>query len=439
MKKLYVKIDGIHCDNCINKITKNLIKIKNVENVKIIRNIAHIEYKGKLNKEEIIKTITDLDYITNEEYISDNLNDIDTKIKLYEFILIVICILGFAFLLKLIFKVNIFNIIPKIDSNITYLMLIVTGLFTSIHCISMCGAINLIAITGSNNKNKFINPLLYNLGRVISYTLIGGLVGLIGSVFKLNDTLNGIIIILSSIIMLLMGLNMLGITKIRLPKFIRFNVKFKNKSAFFIGLANGLMPCGPLQAMQLYALSTGNMLKGALSLFLFGIGTIPLMLSVGVIFNILKGKKKILLNKIASVLIVLLSIVMLNRGLLALGFNLDNFKSSNNEYSDYHKSTIVNDYQVISFDLSYNSYDDIILQKGIPARIIINANEKYLTGCNYQILMNDFNIEKNLEVGLNMIEFTPEEVGDYFYTCGMRMIKNKIKVIDNIEYFKGDE
>lgn len=115
MKKLYVKIDGIHCDNCVNKITKSLLKIKNIENVKIIRNIAHIEYKGKLNKEEIIKTITDLDYITNEEYISDNLNDIDTKIKLYEFILIVICILGLAFLLKLIFKVNIFNIIPKID------------------------------------------------------------------------------------------------------------------------------------------------------------------------------------------------------------------------------------------------------------------------------------------------------------------------------------
>ena len=80
MKKLYVKIDGIHCDNCINKITKNLIKIKNVENVKIIRNIAHIEYKGKLNKEEIIKTITDLDYITNEEYISDNLNYINCNL-----------------------------------------------------------------------------------------------------------------------------------------------------------------------------------------------------------------------------------------------------------------------------------------------------------------------------------------------------------------------
>ena len=79
------------------------------------------------------------------------------------------------FLINKLFGYNIFNVIPNIDSSITYGMLFITGLLTSIHCISMCGAINLMAIIDTKNKN-YKRPILYNLGRVISYTIIGGIV-----------------------------------------------------------------------------------------------------------------------------------------------------------------------------------------------------------------------------------------------------------------------
>ncbi len=72
------------------------------------------------------------------------------------------------------------------------------------------------------------------------------------------------------------------------------------------------MPCGPLQAMQVYALSTGSFMKGALSMFLFCLGTILLMLSIGLLFTILKGKWKIIVNKIAAVFILILSLSMFN-------------------------------------------------------------------------------------------------------------------------------
>ena len=431
MKIKYVKIDGIHCEHCIETITNELLKSKKIKKVIIKNNIAHITYEGNLTNKEIIKTINGLDYITKDEYILDSLNRLNNRIELKEFILIVSIIIIIWLLIKNIVGFNIFNVIPNIDSSITYGMLFVTGLLTSIHCISMCGAINLVAV--SSSKKGIKSPLLYNLGRVVSYTLIGGIVGLLGSVISFNDTVKGIIILIASILMLLMSLSMLGIIDFRLPKFKR--IKSKSHNAFIIGLLNGFMPCGPLQAMQVYALSTGSFIKGALSMFLFSLGTVPLMLFVGVFYSIIKGKGKILLNKIASILIMILSLVMLNRGLITLGFNIENIF---NDYGSYTKSTIKENYQEVKFDLEYSDYEDIIVQKGIPVRMIINVDKKYLTGCNNEISIKEFNINKKLEEGENIIEFVPEDEGVYTYTCWMEMITNNIKVIDNKKIFKED-
>ena len=188
--------------------------------------------------------------------------------------------------------------------------------------------------------------------------------------------------------------------------------------------------------MQVFALSTGSFINGALSMFLFGMGTVPLMLGTGLILNLVKGKGKIIINKIASVLILLLSLVMLNRALLT--FNIDIFSSFNN-YESFTASKIENGIQVVEFDLSYDNYQDIILQKGIPVKMIIHVDKKYLTGCNKEIIINEFNIKQELKEGDNIIEFTPKEKATTTYTCSMNMIKNTIKVIDNKDYFKGSE
>lgn len=215
MKKIYVKIDGIHCDHCRIKIKNELLKNKNIKNVDIDKDIAHISYNGKLEHKDIIKIILNIDYITKEEYISDDLNTLNTNIKLNEFIIILVCIILIAILVNKVFKINIFNMIPTIDSSITYGMLVIIGMLTSIHCISMCGAINLIAVVNNNGKRNLKKTILYNTGRVISYSIIGGIAGFIGSVFSIGDTVTGIIILLASILMFVMALNMLGIINLK--------------------------------------------------------------------------------------------------------------------------------------------------------------------------------------------------------------------------------
>lgn len=427
MNNIYVKIDGITCTNCEDTIRKKLLQNKNIKEISFNKNICLIKYKGKINLNKIIDDICGLDYFTCENHIKENINDLK-NIRIHEFILISILILITFLIIYKVFGYNIFNVIPVIDSNISYGMLFFIGIFTSIHCISMCGAINIIA---TKSKKGIKNIILYNFGRVLSYTILGGIAGLIGSVFKFSEILSGIIILLAAIIMLIMSLSMLGICNLKNIKLLKNKIHSRN--SFVIGLLNGLMPCGPLQAMQLYALSTSNFIYGALSMLLFGLGTVPLMFFSSFIFNNLKGKKKILLNKTSAVLIFILSLGMIFRGISTLGFNITNlFKN----YGNYEKSIIYKKYQEVNIDLSYDGYEDIIVQKGIKVRLVINVSKKYLTGCNNEVVISEYGIRKKLVEGKNIIEFMPKKEGVFTMNCWMNMLNNSIKVVDDYNYFE---
>lgn len=415
MKKYFVKIEGINCNHCIATITKKLLTNSNIKNVTINKDIATISYIGTLKKDTIIDLITSIDYFTKEDYISDNIENIKVSNHKKTFLMIIVVIL-------IIILINLlgYDLIPTIDKDITYPILFLTGLLTSIHCLSMCGSINLIAITGECKILK--KSIHYNLGRLISYTLLGGIVGLIGKSLSINDEIKGSIIIIASILMLIISLKMLGIIKIKPHQKIP---KVRSRNPFLIGVLNGFMPCGPLQAMQVYALSTGSPLKGATSMFIFCLGTIPLMLLVGFFLGSIKGKKKILLNNLTSILIFVLSILMLGRGLLYFNINLTN-KINN---SSYISSIIKDNYQEVTINIDYSNYQDIIVKKDIPVKMIIHIDKNKLTGCNNKIIIRKYNIEKELKEGDNLIEFTPTKEETINYTCWMNMISNKIKVI----------
>lgn len=439
MKKIYIKVDGMMCNHCHQTVTNIIKKNCDVQKIRITNNIVTVYYENSINKENIINEINSKGYITKEEYISENKRKISNKIGLLEFIIILLALILINILLNKLFGFNVFNMIPPINNNITFGMLFVTGLFTSIHCISMCGAINLYASSNNNTNNlkKFKNPLLYNLGRLISYTVLGAIIGGIGKAFSINYIVQSTIILIASIFMITMSLSMLGIitisNKIKTCKIVQ---KFKTKNSFIIGILNGLMPCGPLQAMQIYALSTASIVYGALSMFLFCLGTIPLMLFFGSFVNLCKGKAKIVINKIASVLIFILSIAMLNRALVGFGFNIEDMFISKQDYAEYTKTIIKDDYQYVEFDLDYDQFKDIIVQKDITVKMIINVDKKHLNGCNNEIVINEYGIKQKLEIGKNEIEFIPQNEGNYIYSCWMNMISNKIKVINNMDFFK---
>ncbi len=432
MKSSIYKVKGMFCNTCEDRIQKCLSSIDGIKNVKAdyTKEEVSIEYdESKVHIDLLKEKIDDLGYelILNKE---------NTQNNNIQIISILIIILAIYLIFNHLGWLNIFNIFPSIETTMSYGMLFIVGLLTSVHCIAMCGGINLSqSIINSKNNDKILKAnLSYNIGRVISYTLIGGIVGLIGSVISFKGAFKGIIAIIAGIIMIIMSINMLGIFaplrkfNIRMPKKLAGVLnKIKNgKSSFVIGLLNGFMPCGPLQSMQIYALSTGSFWGGATSMFLFSLGTVPLMFGFGAIASKLNKKFANKMLTVSAIIIFILGLVMLKNGLSLSGINVVSSSINN----DDNMATLVQDHQEITTEVDYGEYESITIRKDIPVKWNIYVPEGKLNGCNREIVIPKFNIDIKLQEGDNIVEFTPNEVGSIPYSCWMGMINSTINVVE---------
>ncbi|MGN0385375.1 MAG: sulfite exporter TauE/SafE family protein [Lachnospiraceae bacterium] len=418
MDTLYVKIEGIYCDHCRETIKRNVTSLENVIQCNINGNIAQIDIANNSDEfiTELVNTINESGYTTKRGWVSRT-----NKWKLNQILLMLLFI---AFLLlirytvKMILGYDILNVIPQINTTLSLGAIFVIGILTSLHCVGMCGAINLVASTSKKNA------LIYNTGRVLCYTTEGIIVSWMGIAFSFDDKLLAGFSMIVAIVMLIVGLGMTGIISIR--QISLCNINFKTRNAFLLGVINGFMPCGPLAAMQLYALSLANPLLGGLAMFLFGLGTVPLMLGFGSLQNLFT-KHKMIVQKMMACFVILLAVSMIGRNASKLGFE---FIGPQKDCDGYTVARIEDGRQVVSTDLGYSSYGDIAVKKGIPVTFTIHADEDFITGCNNEVTSNIFDFDVMIKEGDNVIEFTPTESGTYTYTCWMNMIKNRIYVYD---------
>ena len=119
--------------------------------------------------------------------------------------------------------------------------------------------------------------------------------------------------------MIISGLHMIGIkilNDIKLPIFFKKSTCVNNhKNPFIVGYLSGFLPCGPLQTLQLYALSSGSFIMGASSMFVFSLGTLPIMLSFAYISSRMSTSFNETIYKYAGILIVILGILMIKPGI----------------------------------------------------------------------------------------------------------------------------
>lgn len=364
-------------------------------------------------------------------------------------------LIGIAIILLAVYMIarrfglfNIFYQFPAAKEGMGYGMLFFIGALTSVHCVAMCGGICLSqCVTPGSQKGSsagrfgMLRPsILYNLGRVASYTMIGALVGTIGSAVSFSNAMKGTVQILAGVFMVIMGLNMLNLfpwlrrLNPRMPKiFARKIYSGRNsRSPLYIGLLNGLMPCGPLQAMQLYALSTGSPIKGALSMFLFSVGTLPLMFVFGAVSSYLSKKFTRKLMTASAFLVVILGVFMLQNGAGLSGIALPSFTSAASAAQSANVAKIKSGVQTVTTKLQSGRYEPIVVQKGIPVKWTIQADASDINGCNGSMILQKYGIQKDLKAGDNTIEFTPNESGTFPYSCWMGMIRSKITVVDDI-------
>jgi sulfite exporter TauE/SafE/plastocyanin domain-containing protein/copper chaperone CopZ len=436
------------CSSCETKVERSVKKLEGIINVKASYKdeSLEVEYEADAcNTEKIRLAVKGAGYST----------ETSKNLKIVGFVLIVLAVIMVTKMTQ-----N-FDMTEKL-TNASYFILFIVGLLTSIHCVGMCGGIMLsqsikkdsIIIAKDKSQlnvlEKFqtMRPaLLYNSGRVISYTLLGALVGTLGSVFSLTLQMQAALQIFAAFFMIIMGLNLYGFKvfrklNIKLP-FSACSLSKKANTPFIVGFLNGLMPCGPLQTMQLYALGTGSAFKGGLSMFIFALGTVPLMLTFGALSGFLSKNSTKSLLKFGGIFIIILGFIMGGRGLALSGININPMmifsassstsKNSATTAKEGSTAKLENGVQRIYMTAESKGYlpNTLYVQKGIPVEWVIDG--KQITSCNNEIVVPSLKKREKLKSGETIIKFTPEEVGNINFSCWMGMIRGQIQVVDNLK------
>ncbi|KHO49258.1 MAG: hypothetical protein QT01_C0006G0030 [archaeon GW2011_AR6] len=339
-----------------------------------------------------------------------------------------------------------FNLIPNIgiSDNMTYGLAFLIGIVAAFStCLAVTGGL-LVSVANKHAEahpnltgaQKFRPHIYFNIGRVVSYTLLGGLLGIIGSKLILSAQISGIVTILAAAVMIILGLQLLNIfswTRYlmpRMPKFLAHKIhdhqdgkdgKDGKAAPAVLGALTFFLPCGFTQALQLYVLSKGDFTTGALTMFFFSLGTLPGLMSLGAVSSYSKGKFHKYFVKVSAVVVILLGIFSLVSGLTLTGINLSvlNLKNGNGLPSGIE---LVEDKQVAEMSVQGLDYSPskFTVKKGIPVEWRIDG--KGARGCAQVISVPSLGITKYLSRdNVNIIEFTPKKTGKIWFSCSMGM------------------
>ncbi len=208
-----------------------------------------------------------------------------------------------------------------------FLYALILGLGTSLHCIGMCGPIA-VSLGISGYKSQFhIQNIVYQLGRATTYAFLGAIIGGFSEVLQLLVYQNYISIIAGALIIILASFPVISnrwmaqnniLNQLLLPIKMRLSSLMQRKdlgSRYLTGIFNGFLPCGAVYIALAGAIGAGSVLKSALFMFLFGLGTIPLMYAVVLVGNSLQGKVRNKLYQWMPVISIIIGILFILRGL----------------------------------------------------------------------------------------------------------------------------
>jgi sulfite exporter TauE/SafE len=222
-----------------------------------------------------------------------------------------------------------------------YLIFLTTGFTVGFgHCIGMCGPLVVSLSLNLKGKNLFLPHLLYNTGRVLTYTVLGGIMGATGSFTLVAAHLAGIqkgALIFSGIIIIVMALAMSGWLPLGrifgdyynpdgiISKGFRKLSQVKSTAAYLpIGLLLGLLPCGPVYTALLAAAGAGmnaaepleGIIKGMAVMMSFGIGTVPALFIVAKLVDMGWLKKRQIIYRIGTILMIMVGLYFIAQGIL---------------------------------------------------------------------------------------------------------------------------
>ncbi|HEY5668274.1 MAG TPA: sulfite exporter TauE/SafE family protein [Candidatus Saccharimonadales bacterium] len=461
MKELTVPIKGMHCHSCELTLEDALRQLPDVNNasVSLRARTAILKVKRTPPADTIRKVVQGAGYdigYDQKPWLSHNRADYENVV--YGIAVIV----GIAVIFTALHVSNwtLFNSAGKAQGFTALLVGLTAGVST---CMALVGGL-VLGISArhaeqrpeSTAKDRFRPHLLFNLGRFISFVILGGVIGTLGMFISLKGPLLGLLTIGVGIVMLVLGVQLTDIfprlssSGFTLPKSLaerlgimrRSSQAYSDHNALVLGALSFFLPCGFTQAMQLLAISTGSFTKGALIMGAFALGTTPGLLAVGGLTSSVTGAFAKRFFKVAGVVVLVMALYNINNGYTLTGWARP---FSHPEQTAQKTLILPGEPRAFSPKVSnatnnelkttFHFQSDIIpntftVKAGSTYTLLVDAKEDG-SGCMSTIMIPGLVDTPQFIKGgaTNRLTFTVNNPGTYKITCAMGIQRGSINVI----------
>lgn len=433
-KTLKVYISGMHCPNCDIIVARRCMDIPGVRaaTANYRKGYAEITHDGRL-------ALSSLQEALSEEGYDASAWDDDRRPSTNSWRDYAEVALIFVFVCALLFVLSRAEVLPSglgVSEEMSYGLVLLLGVVASVSsCMAVTGGLLLAIAAKYNETHANLSPmermkphLYFNLGRVAGYTAFGGAIGALGSALILSPEINGVLMLATSAVMIVLGLHMLRLFPANfvptMPRSFsdqihRYASNESKGGALALGASTFFLPCGFTQALQLYVLVKGSAVVGALTMLTFSIATLPALLSLSAVSSFARGKMQKHFLRVAGAAVIVLGAINIQYGLVLIGIS-----------GQAAAQEATPPKQIVT--MTINGYDyrpnRFTVQQGVPVEWHIDASRS--VGCGLILLAPRLGIRKFLNPhGENVITFTPEQAGEFQFNCGMGMMTRDSKFI----------
>ena len=324
-------VHGMHCNACVVLTESGLKDHDSVEDAVANLTTCCVDVVGKFEGRSHSEVAAELTKILAPH--GYTLSDIPEQKKVVwsDFTIAIPVALGFVALFVVLQKVGLVNLVTT--STVSYGTAFLLGIIASLStCMAVVGGLLLsMSATFAKEGDRIKPQVLFHVGRLASFFILGGVIGALGSVFRLGATGTLILGVGIGIVMLILGINLLDIfswsKKLQpsMPKFIGKRAHSIAKlnhtlTPLLVGIATFFLPCGFTQSMQIYTLSTGSFVTGAFTMFTFALGTLPILTLISFSsFSIKDSAKSGIFFKTAGLIVIMFGLFNLINSMVVSG------------------------------------------------------------------------------------------------------------------------
>jgi len=340
MQKTYTfHVNGMHCNACVVLTESELEGVLGISGVKASLKNLNVIVTGDFGNKEPKQITEELSEVLRPHGYTLSLEKQSHSTKWSDFYVAFPVALAFIAFFVILQKLGIVNLITA--SDVSYGTAFIIGLVASVStCMAVVGGL-VLSISANFAKEEDpsiplragnIRPqILFHIGRLVSFFILGGAIGALGSAFQLGIMSTFILSLIVAIVLLILGINLLDVfpwaKKLQptIPNFIgKYAHSLKNinhtLTPLLVGVATFFLPCGFTQSMQIYTLTTGSFLTGSLIMFAFALGTLPVLLLLSFSsFSIHKKAQSGIFFKTAGLIVIFFGVFNLINALVAIG------------------------------------------------------------------------------------------------------------------------